>query len=39
MKEQRDELLAVAKKAAAHVKPTCCDLYDELEAAIAKVQP
>ena len=38
LEQQRDELLAVAKKAAAHVKPTCCDLYDELEAAIAKVK-
>lgn len=36
--KQRDELLNVITKAAAHVRPTCSQLYDELIAAIAQVK-
>lgn len=36
--QQRDKLLAAVKKAAAHVRPTCSELYDELIAIAEQVE-
>jgi len=38
LEQQNAELVAALEKAAAHVRPTCSDLYDELETALSKVK-